>query len=100
MRRINVPLLVVAGEPAGGRSALSFGRRGSSVERCVSVRAVRALAVATLFLTVVTPASSGLGAQRQQEFTQQGLLVAPFKSADKKVGNKVADEIRGRVEKA
>jgi len=58
------------------------------------------VAVATLFLALVAPASSPLGAQRQQEFTQQGLLIAPFKSADKKVGNKVADEIRGRVEKA
>src|SRR5688500_1174330 len=46
------------------------------------------------------PARNPLGAQRQQEFTEQGLLVAPFKSADRKLGNKVADEIRGRVEKA
>ena len=44
---------------------------------------------------MVTPAH----AQRQQEFTQQGLLVSPFKSADRKLGNKVADEIRGRVGK-
>jgi len=28
------------------------------------------------------------------------LLVSPFKSADKKLGNHVADEVRGRVEKA
>jgi tetratricopeptide (TPR) repeat protein len=41
-----------------------------------------------------------LGAQRQQEFTQQGLLIAPFKSGDKKLGNKIADQIRGRVEKS
>jgi tetratricopeptide (TPR) repeat protein len=41
-----------------------------------------------------------LGAQRRQEFTQQGLLVSPFKSTDKKLGNHVADEVRGRVEKA
>src|SRR5688500_20044202 len=46
------------------------------------------------------PARNPLGAQRQQEFTEQGLLVSPFKSADRKLGNKVADEIRGRVEKS
>ena len=71
---------------------------------CVSGRPLRALVrasgVATFFLIVMAPARTPLGAQRQQEFTQQGLLIAPFKSADRKVGNKVADEIRGRVEKA
>jgi tetratricopeptide (TPR) repeat protein len=71
---------------------------------CVVNRATRALmrslGVATLFLTVLAPARAPLGAQRQQEFTQQGLLVATFKSADRKLGNKVADEIRGRVGKA
>jgi len=41
-----------------------------------------------------------LGAQRRQEFTQQGMLVSPFKSTDKKLGNHVADEIRDRVDKA
>jgi TolB-like protein len=40
-----------------------------------------------------------LGAQRRQEFTQQGMLVSPFKSTDRKLGNHVADEIRGRVDK-
>jgi len=60
---------------------------------------MRALTVTALLLTVVAPARTPLGAQRQQEFTQQGLLVAPFKSAEKKLGNKVADAIRGRVEK-
>jgi predicted Zn-dependent protease len=48
----------------------------------------------------MAPLRNRLGAQRQQEFTQQGLLIAPFKSADRKLGNKVADAIRGRVEKA
>lgn len=67
------------------------------VGRC---RLTRALGVAILFAAVVTPAHTPLGAQRQQEFTQQGLLVAPFRSADRKLGNKIADEIRGRVEKA
>ena len=46
------------------------------------------------------PSRAPLGAQRQQEFTQQGMLVSPFKSADRKLGNKVADEIRGRVDKS
>jgi len=63
-------------------------------------RVARALSVVTLLATVWHPARTPLGAQRQQEFTQQGLLVAPFKSADRKLGNKVADEIRGRAEKA
>lgn len=71
---------------------------------CVTGRPLRALVrasgVATFFLIMMAPARTPLGAQRQQEFTQQGLLIAPFKSADRKVGNKVADEIRGRVEKA
>lgn len=59
----------------------------------------RALRVAAILLGVIAPARSPLGAQRQQEFTQQGLLVSPFKSNDRKLGNHVADEIRGRVEK-
>ena len=62
--------------------------------------ATRALRVAALLATLMAPLRNTLGAQRQQEFTQQGLLIAPFKSADRKLGNKVADEIRGRVEKA
>jgi tetratricopeptide (TPR) repeat protein len=67
---------------------------------CVSRRVARVLGVATLLAVMWNPARASLGAQRQQEFTQQGLLVSPFKSTDKKLGNKVADEIRGRVEKA
>ncbi len=63
-------------------------------------RLTRALGVATLLIVVLSPAHTPLGAQRHQEFTQQGLLVSPFKSADKKLGNHIADEIRGRVEKA
>jgi tetratricopeptide (TPR) repeat protein len=63
-------------------------------------RVARAVSVATLLATVWHPTRNPLGAQRHQEFTQQGLLVAPFKSAERKLGNKVADEIRGRVEKA
>jgi len=63
-------------------------------------RLTRALSVATLLAVVWNPARTTLGAQRQQEFTEQGLLVAPFKSNEKKLGNKIADEIRGRVEKA
>lgn len=51
-------------------------------------------------LTIALAPVNPLAAQRQQEFTQQGLLVAPFRSADKKLGNKVADEIRGRVDKS
>ena len=62
--------------------------------------ATRTLGVATLLAVIWNPARTTLGAQRQQEFTQQGLLVAPFKSNERKLGNKVADEIRGRVEKA
>ena len=49
---------------------------------------------------VFAPALNPLGAQRQQEFTQQGMLVAPFKSAERRLGNKIADEIRSRVEKS
>ena len=63
-------------------------------------RATRTLGVATLLAVIGNPARTTLGAQRQQEFTQQGLLVSPFKSNERKLGNKVADEIRGRVEKA
>ena len=55
-----------------------------------------ALAITAGLAGVDTP----LAAQRTQEFTQQGLLVSPFKSVDRKLGNKVADEIRGRVEKS
>ena len=67
---------------------------------CVIRRLTRALSVATLLAVVWNPAGTTLGAQRQQEFTEQGLLVAPFRSNERKLGNKVADEIRGRVEKA
>ena len=67
---------------------------------CVFRRLTRALSVATLLAVVWNPARTTLGAQRRQEFTEQGLLVAPFKSNEKKLGNKIADEIRGRVEKA
>ena len=66
----------------------------------VSRLATRAVGVATLLTGVLVPAATPLAAQRQQEFTQQGLLVSPFKSADRKVGNKAADEIRGRIDKA
>jgi tetratricopeptide (TPR) repeat protein len=59
-----------------------------------------AVGVATVVSVLIQPARNPLGAQRQQEFTQQGVLVAPFKSGDRKLGNKVADEIRDRVEKA
>src|SRR5215210_6558429 len=90
----------MSSEPAGDGRPLSFPPRGSPVEWCLSDRAVRALSVAALLFTVIALASTPHGAQRQQEFTQQGLLIAPFKSADRKLGNKVADEIRGRVEKA
>jgi tetratricopeptide (TPR) repeat protein len=64
----------------------------------VSWRPTNVLGVIVL-LTSVVPATNPLGAQRQQEFTQQGVLVSPFKSADKKLGNHVADEIRGRLGK-
>jgi len=66
---------------------------------CVFGRLPRALGATLLLLTAITPTRNPLGAQRRQEFTQQGLLVSPFKSADKKLGNHVADEVRGRVEK-
>lgn len=69
------------------------------MEQCVNW-AMRALGIAAFITIVWHPARTPLGAQRQQEFTQQGLLVSPFKSGEKKLGNKVADEIRGRVEKA
>src|SRR5678815_1043525 len=101
MRRFNVSVVCGAGPE---RVGLSFSHRGFLVAWCVSGRPLRALVrasgVATFFLIGMAPARTPLGAQRQQEVTQQGLLIAPFKSADKKVGNKVADEIRGRVEKA
>jgi len=61
---------------------------------------MRSLGIAILLAAVWHPARTTLGAQRGQEFTQQGLLVAPFRSNEKKLGNKIADEIRGRVEKA
>ena len=70
------------------------------MELCVFGRLPRALGVTILLLTAITPVRNPLGAQRRQEFTQQGLLVSPFKSADKKLGNHVADEVRGRVDKA
>ena len=67
----------------------------------VSGHLTRALCVAALFVSAIDPSRNPLSAQRhQQEFTQQGLLVSPFKSTDKKLGNHVADEIRGRVEKS
>lgn len=66
---------------------------------CTFRRMTRRLVAATVCLVAWVPAWRSLGAQRQQEFTQQGILVAPFKSADKKLGNKVADEIRGRIDK-
>ena len=65
-----------------------------------SHRSVTWLVGVASLLFVSNPSRSPLGAQRQpQEFTQQGLLVSPFKSGDRKLGNKVADEIRGRMEK-
>ena len=70
------------------------------MELCVFGRLTRALGAAILLLTAITPVGNPLGAQRRQEFTQQGLLVSPFSSADKKLGNHLADEVRGRVEKA
>jgi len=70
------------------------------VELCVFGRLTKALGAAILLLATVSPMRNSLGAQRRQEFTQQGMLVSPFKSADKKLGNHVADEIRGRVDKA
>ena len=88
--------------PNAGRRTVGvvfFHREGHRVglftRRCATL-----LGVATLLSVVINPASTPLGAQRQQEFTQQGLLVSPFKSSDKKAGNKAADEIRGRIEKA
>ena len=69
------------------------------MELCARRRATRAFGVVALLSIVWNPAWTPLGAQRQQEFTQQGMLIAPFKSSEKKLGNKVADEIRGRIEK-
>ena len=68
-------------------------------ESCLVGRLTRALGVAAVLVSPIDASRNPLGAQRQQEFTQQGLLVSPFKSSDKKLGNHVADEIRGRVEK-
>lgn len=51
-------------------------------------------------LVSVLPLLNPLQAQRQQEFTQQGILIAPFQSADRKLGNRIADQVRGRVERA
>ena len=65
----------------------------------VRCRSTLALSAAFTVITVLAPALNPLAAQRRQEFTQQGLLVAPFKSTDRKLGNKVADEIRGRMDK-
>ena len=70
------------------------------MELCVFGRLTKALGAAILLLATISPMRNSLGAQRRQEFTQQGMLVSPFKSADKKLGNHVADEIRGRVDKA
>ena len=64
--------------------------RGSQVELCVFGRLTRALGATILLLTAITPVRNPLGAPRRQEFTHQGLLVSPFKSADKKLGNHVA----------
>jgi tetratricopeptide (TPR) repeat protein len=69
------------------------------VGQCVRRSATRVFSVAALLSLVWNPSWTPLGAQRQQEFTQQGMLVSPFKSSDRKLGNKVADEIRGRLEK-
>ena len=70
------------------------------MELCVFGRLTKALGAAILLLATISPMRNSLGAQRRQEFTQQGMLVSPFKSTDKKLGNHVADEIRGRVDKA
>ena len=70
------------------------------MESCVFGRLTRATGVAILLLGTVSPVRNDLGAQRRQEFTQQGLLVSPFKSTDKKLGNHIADEVRGRLDKA
>jgi tetratricopeptide (TPR) repeat protein len=51
-------------------------------------------------LAVLVTLAPALHPLRAQEFTQQGMLVAPFKSTDRKLGNSVADEIRKRVEKS
>lgn len=51
-------------------------------------------------LSVVLTFAPVVGSLHAQEFTQQGMLVAPFKSADRKLGNSVADEIRKRVERS
>jgi len=69
------------------------------VELCARRCATRAFSVVALLSIVGNPSWTPLSAQRQQEFTQQGMLVAPFKSSEKKLGNKLADEIRGRMEK-
>ena len=66
---------------------------------CVFQRLTSALNVTIVLLTIVFPSRTPLGAQRRQEFTQQGLLVSPFKSNEKKLGNRIADEIRGRIDK-
>ena len=64
------------------------------------IRLVGRWRVALAITAGLAVADNPLAAQRAQEFTQQGLLVSPFKSADRKLGNKVADEIRGRVEES
>ena len=63
------------------------------------IRSLGCWRAAVVITAAVVPAHTA-AAQRTQEFTQQGLLVAPFKSSDRKVGNKIADEIRGRVDKS
>ena len=64
------------------------------------IRLLRGLGGALVITAGLAPAYGPLAAQRTQEFTQQGLLVAPFKGTDRKLGNKIADEIRGRVDKS
>ena len=53
-----------------------------------------------IFMVALSPLLEPLRAQRVQEFTQQGILIPPFRSGDRKLGNRVGDEVRERVEKA
>src|SRR5689334_10823443 len=64
------------GWPGDGRPLFSCPR-GQSVGSCVVDRMTRALSAAILIAAVFVPARAPLAAQRQQEFTQQGLLVSP-----------------------